>query len=150
MAEKEVRKKKDDSVGVSAEVKEVQDGEKGKKVVASATMTYTGPIPTPDMMRKYDAVNPGFSERIMRLAEEDSKRDTMMVETESRRVDRSLDIESRSQWMLFVLLLILVAAAVYFFYVGNVKAGLAFLAFPVLKEARALFSKPSGNEEKKK
>ena len=82
-------------------------------------------------------------------AEEDSKRDTMIVETEKFRIEKSLGIESRSQVFLFILLVLLVAASFYFFLDGNKTARFAFLAFPVLKEARALFSKGSGGDDKK-
>lgn len=158
MAENEQPLKKDGPVlpesaakkdeGIAPEMKELEKGKRSTKLLGS--LTYTGPLPTPEMMRQYDMVLKGSSDRIMRMAEEDSRRDTMIVETEKNRIEKSLGIESRSQVFLFILLILLVAASFFFFYIGNNKAGAAFLVFPVLKEARALFSKVSGGEGKKK
>jgi uncharacterized membrane protein len=33
---------------------------------------YQGPIPDPDSLARYDQINPGFAERIMRMAEEEA------------------------------------------------------------------------------
>lgn len=133
--------------GLAPEMKELENGKPSAKVLRS--LTYAGPLPTPEMMRQYDMVLKGSADRILRMAEEDSRRDTMIVETEKSRIEKSLAIESMSQVFLFILLIALVASSFFFFYMGNPKAGAAFLVFPVLKEARALFSKVSGGDAKK-
>ena len=133
--------------GLAPEMKELEKGKPSANVLRS--LTYAGPLPTPEMMRQYDMVLKGSADRILRMAEEDSRRDTMIVETEKSRIEKSLSIEDTAQKLLFVLLLLLVAASVFFFYNGNNTAGFAFLAFPVIKEARALFSKVSGVDAKK-
>ena len=134
-------------VEVAPEMKELENGKPSAKVLRS--LTYAGPLPTPEMMRQYDMVLKGSADRILRMAEEDSRRDTMIVETEKSRIEKSLAIESMSQVFLFILLIALVASSFFFFYMGNPKAGAAFRVFPVLKEARALFSKVSGGDAKK-
>lgn len=134
-------------VEVAPEMHELEKGKESTKVLRS--LTYAGPLPTPEMMRQYDMVLKGSADRILRMAEEDSRRDTMIVETEKSRIEKSLAIESMSQVFLFILLIALVASSFFFFYMGNPKAGAAFLVFPVLKEARALFSKVSGGDAKK-
>lgn len=133
--------------GLAPEMKELEKGKPSAKVLRS--LTYAGPLPTPEMMRQYDMVLKGSADRILRMAEEDSRRDTMIVETEKSRIEKSLKIESMSQVFLFILLILLVAASFFFFYIGNPKAGAAFLVFPVLKEARAFFSKVAGEDSKK-
>ncbi len=135
------------NVEVAPEMQELEKGKASTKVLRS--LTYAGPLPTPEMMRQYDMVLKGSADRILRMAEEDSRRDTMIVETEKSRIEKSLAIESMSQVFLFILLIALVASSFFFFYMGNPKAGAAFLVFPVLKEARALFSKVSGGDTKK-
>lgn len=134
-------------VEVAPEMQELEKGKASTNVLRS--LTYAGPLPTPEMMRQYDMVLKGSADRILRMAEEDSRRDTMIVETEKSRIEKSLAIESMSQVFLFILLIALVASSFFFFYMGNPKAGAAFLVFPVLKEARALFSKVSGGDAKK-
>ncbi|WP_295099152.1 DUF2335 domain-containing protein [uncultured Fibrobacter sp.] len=133
--------------GIAPEIRKLEKGKGATNVMKS--VAYSGPLPTPQMMQQYESVMKGSSDRIFKMAEEDSRRDTMIVEIEKNRIEKSLSIEDTAQKLLFVLLLLLVAASVFFFYNGNNTAGFAFLAFPVLKEARALFSKVSGGDAKK-
>ena len=37
--------------------------------VTIAASRFSGPIPPPDLLRKYEEINPGFADRIMRQAE---------------------------------------------------------------------------------
>ncbi|MGL4909425.1 MAG: DUF2335 domain-containing protein [Bacteroidales bacterium] len=41
----------------------------GKVLRQQITQAYSGPIPPPEALEKYEQIQPGFAERIMRLAE---------------------------------------------------------------------------------
>ena len=108
-----------------------------KGLVGSA---YQGPIPSPEMMKDYSSVDSTFPDRLLSMAEEDSKRDTVIVETERERVKKTLEMESRGQIFVFVVVMVLVLASCVFFYIGNNKAGISLLAFPALKEIKSIFA----------
>jgi uncharacterized membrane protein len=63
-------------------------------VSASQTELFSGPVPPPQILAQYNAVIPGGAERLLAMAEEQSKHrmalERFVVESEARRADRGL------------------------------------------------------------
>jgi uncharacterized membrane protein len=52
-------------------MKQVKD--KNSNITLQQTHAYSGPIPDPESLAKYEQIQPGFAERIMVMAEEEAK-----------------------------------------------------------------------------
>ncbi len=52
---------------------------------------YSGPIPHPDLLKKYDSVIPGLAERIVAMAEEEQKHRHKLDDEDSTRQNKMID-----------------------------------------------------------
>lgn len=78
---------------------------------------YSGPIPTPEMMRTYHEIDPSLPDRIMTMAEKANDAairlnlaEAELVEVESEAVRAEIDIAKKGQILVFWLLVIMVGA----------------------------------------
>ena len=57
-----------------------QPSSERRKVTLTATMTYSGPMPHPEMLAEYERITPGLADRIVALAERQANH-RMMLES---------------------------------------------------------------------
>lgn len=82
---------------------------------------FSGPLPPPEILEKYNAVEPGFANRIMAMAEEQSRHRQNM---ERMVIDRRTRHEGRAQVLAFVLALAIGGGAVWLISIGKSLEGL--------------------------
>lgn len=68
--------------------------DKSTKVGEIYFEAHQGPLPAPETLKKYDLIQPGFADRIFKMAEDNSKH-RKQIEIEQCKC------ESRGQWMAF-------------------------------------------------
>lgn len=86
-----------------------------RKVVIQAIRqeSFSGPIPHPELLQKYDEVKPGFAERIVSMAERQLDH---RINCEDKMVDGSVDESKRGQNYGLIVALLFLAAAVFLGY----------------------------------
>lgn len=87
---------------------------------------YSGPIPTPEMMRTYYEIDPSLPDRIMSMAEKANDAairynlaKAELVEVESEAVRAEIDIAKKGQILVFCLLIIMIGAVCLLGYTGH-------------------------------
>jgi uncharacterized membrane protein len=89
-------------------------------VVVHQSQTFSGPLPPPEVLRKFDEVVPGAAERIIKMAEEQSAH---RKDLERKVIDSDV---SRSKWgqlLGFVIAIAGLVAATLISIYGNAIAG---------------------------
>jgi uncharacterized membrane protein len=87
-----------------------------------AAQTFSGPLPHPDIFRKYGEVIPDAPERILRVFEEDSRH---VREIGKTALDAAKGDNRRSHWMAFVLIALGLILTGWLAYLGrDVLAGI--------------------------
>ena len=100
------------------------------KEVASLTVSYSGPLPTPDILERYDAIVPGAADRIIRMAEQDlehaieMQRSAVVLEQsvqarEDQRLRHDQAYRMIGQLLGFLACLALVGASITFAWLGH-------------------------------
>lgn len=84
------------------------------------------PLHSPDLLKKYDEIDPGFAERVLRLAEkeQDERHHTnrLLIDLEARNT-RSLNWNIiRGQFLAFGSVVVVSLLCAYFAYLGNIEA----------------------------
>lgn len=100
--------------------KMLQNQNNGNGVVLHQQSSYSGPLPPPDVLKRFDEVVPGSAERIIKMAEEQS---THRKDLERKVIDSDI---ARSKWGQILGFLISVAGLVVSGLVavyGNAIAG---------------------------
>lgn len=94
---------------------------------ASQSVSWSGPLPSPDALQKYGDFLPGSPERILAMAErETSHRHAMELESAK---NSSFDTQQyhaaivRGQWMALFLVVVALMAACYCAYIGQSAIG---------------------------
>lgn len=102
---------------------EVREAIKGlrpeqRKVVIQAIRqeSFSGPIPHPELLRKYEDVKPGFAERIVSMAERQLDH---RINCEDKVVDGSVSESKRGQNYGLIVALMFLAGAVFLGYNGH-------------------------------
>lgn len=90
----------------------------GNKFIALRHETYSGPLPAPEDLQKYENVLPGAAERILALAE---KQADHRIFKEQYALRKSTAIFARGQIFGFILALLLVIVGVVFAFAGFPK-----------------------------
>lgn len=121
----------------------------GKGAIIHNTYTsYSGPMPAPEDMLRYKECFPELPERIVRLAEESSRRETMKVENQSKLVENqrlvanlNASIQRLGLIFAFLLALICLGSAAYFVINGFEIAAFVAAIPPVSMLVKAIFKK---------
>ena len=89
-----------------------------RKVVIQAIRqeSFSGPIPHPELLRKYEDVKPGFAERIVSMAERQLDH---RINCEDKVVDGSVSESKRGQNYGLIVALMFLAGAVFLGYNGH-------------------------------
>lgn len=95
----------------------------------SSISHHSGPLPRPSDMAAYETIQPGFAERIMRMAEgEQAQRHASMNDM----VRKGYDLKSRGQIFAIGSVVILTGFASYIAYLGNTTAAAAVVTIGIV------------------
>lgn len=123
---------------------------------------FQGPIPHPDLLKKYDEVVLGAAERILRLAEEeqqhrhemdlnDADNNKKLLQLSESEISSISEFRKRGQLFGFVICVICVLAAFYATYNQmSWKIIVAFLTLPTASLIRAFFTPNNPRDSKDK
>ena len=102
------------------------------QVIAQHTrqVTFSGPIPPPEILAKYEELKPGFAERIIKMAEEQGKH-RRLLETDGLQGQiqhtKSRDLEAKfGQWFAFILTVLTIVAGAYLVIKNHQISGTIF------------------------
>lgn len=70
--------------------------------------SFSGPLPHPELMSKYEQIQPGFAERIISMAEHQQDH---RIDCERKIIDGSMSETRRGQWLGFSVALLFLGAA---------------------------------------
>lgn len=76
----------------------------------SQSALFAGPLPSPNLLDAYDAISPGFAERIVLMAENEQEH---RHKTENTALTGSVNAEKRGQWFAFVISLIVFCGSIF-------------------------------------
>lgn len=99
----------------------------GKKYIviqASKSVSFSGPIPHPDILKGYNEIVPGAAERILIMAEEQQKH---RFSIENKIVSSSIKMRSRGSVLAFVILLLVIMSGIYLIIIGKPISGFVTL-----------------------
>lgn len=98
---------------------------KERRIVTVAHQQYSGPLPQPADLEKYDMIVPGAAERILQMAEKEQEK---RHKSEAVKVDTAAKLSLRGQWIGLFLALLFAAISVYLATKGFEKLAAAFSA----------------------
>jgi len=90
----------------------------------SAAYTFSGPLPPPELLAKYNEVIPNGAERIMQMAE---KQQSHRHDLESTVIRGNVKSETRGQWMGLTIAVIVLGLGAYLAATGKQIAGSIFV-----------------------
>lgn len=100
----------------------MKEMEEEKKIIA-VSHQYSGPLPQPSDMAKYEEVVPGAAERILKMAEKEQDK---RHEKEEKEMRLKAKLALRGQSIGFVLTLLFSAISILFAYMGHLKLAAMF------------------------
>lgn len=83
---------------------------------------FSGPLPPPSLLAKYNEVVPGGAERILAMAESQSKHRESL---ESKVVEGNIKSQQRGSLYAFVIAMTTITGGIYLIHTGNDLSGLA-------------------------
>ena len=90
-----------------------------RSIMAAHAESFSGPLPHPDILAKYEKAMPGAAERIFKITETEQAH---RIEYDNRRLDGEISQSTRGQWMGFSLCIIF----------GLISFGLGYLGHTTL------------------
>ena len=90
----------------------------------STAYSFSGPLPPPELLAKYNEVIPNGAERIMQMAE---KQQGHRHDLETTVVNGNVKSESRGQWMGLTISVVVLCLGGYLAYIGREIAGSIFV-----------------------
>lgn len=92
--------------------------------VAVQQLVVSSPFPPPDVLTKYNGVDPTFANRLIAVIEEQTRH---RIDVENKIISAQLEETKRGQIFAFVLALCALASGCYCFKCGYVKAGFTII-----------------------
>lgn len=86
------------------------------QVISEVRTMYSGPLPRPEDLERYERIHPGLADRIMTMAEQQQKH---RHECESEIIHKNLGISVKGQFIGAFIALVCIAAAVYLSISGH-------------------------------
>lgn len=108
--------KRSATVQATAQLPSATPGQPPQQLQVAATQAFTSPFPPPELLRGYDEVNSGLSERIVNLIEGQSAHRQRMEVTLT---ESQIRLASRGQWLAFTLALSGLVVAGYMTQLGH-------------------------------
>lgn len=90
-----------------------------RSIMAARSESFSGPLPHPELLRKYEEAIPGAAERIFKIAENEQNH---RIQYDNDRLNGALSQSKRGQWMGFSLCILF----------GMLSLATAYLGYPVL------------------
>jgi len=87
-------------------------------------MTYSGPVPPPQLVREWEAIVPGSADRLLTMAENQSNH---RIDIEGKVIESNVQNERRSQNFSFILALIAIVGGIWLLSTGHDITGLSTL-----------------------
>jgi uncharacterized membrane protein len=84
----------------------------------------SAPYPTPDELSKYEEIHPGFTDRILRLTEQETAH---RIARENKQDDATIKLATRGQLLAFVVVMTLVCGGIAAILTGHSLVGFAGL-----------------------
>lgn len=81
---------------------------------------YSGPIPHPDILRKYDMIDPGAAKQIIDNGVEESRHRRQL---ENQSLEYMRRDRKRRDWMGFTVALVIIGVGAFLIYIGHVVTG---------------------------
>ncbi len=86
-----------------------------QSIIAARSESFSGPLPHPELLRKYEEAFPGAAERIFKIAEKEQEH---RIKYDNNRLGGALIQSKRGQWMGFSLCILFGALAFAMAYLG--------------------------------
>ena len=103
---------------------------------ASVSASWQGPLPPPNLLRDYNEAFPGCAERIVAMAEAESRErhDENRHQRESVRLIVAGDVYSQKigLWLAFILALVVIGIGGFLIYTGKLAWGTGLISIPLL------------------
>jgi uncharacterized membrane protein len=106
---------------------QVKTSESMEKFVIAA-QSFSGPLPPPEILRKYEEVLPGSAERIISMAE---RQGSHRQDLESRVVSSNIMNEKMGMIFGFIICLVAISGGIYAVIQGKSAAGLSAIITPL-------------------
>jgi uncharacterized membrane protein len=92
--------------------------------VIEAVSFWSAPYPTPDDLARYEEIHPGFTDRILRLTEQETGH---RIEREKKQDNATIKLATRGQALAFVVVMTLVGGGIAAILTGHSLVGFAGL-----------------------
>lgn len=103
-----------------SELQSSNENDQQAQIIAQKVEGYSGPIPSPDMMEKYENLSPGFANRILSMAE---KQADHRMNAENKMIEIERQDSKRGSWFAFLLGVGSLISAVFIVYLERSAAG---------------------------
>ena len=124
---------------MSQELSSPQDDERVARIdayEARVSSQWKGPLPPPHLLRDYNEAFPGCAERIVTMAETESRErhQADKHERDSRRLVIEADVFSQKTGLLlaFILAVFVISIGAFLIYTGNLAWGTGLIGFPLI------------------
>jgi uncharacterized membrane protein len=94
--------------------------DRNRNLRVTAAYSFSGPLPPPELLARYNDVVPNGAERIIKMAE---NQQTHRHDLERTVVHGNVQSEKRGQWMGLTISVVVLAAGVYLAAIGRQAAG---------------------------
>jgi uncharacterized membrane protein len=112
------------------------DSVEGYEAHVSTSSSFQGPLPPPNLLRAYNEAFPGCAERIVAMAEAESRErhEASRHERETRRLVIEGDVFSQKTGLIlaFLLSVFVVSIGAFLIYTGHLAWGAGIVGFPLI------------------
>jgi uncharacterized membrane protein len=98
--------------------------------------SFSGPLPHPALLARYNELIPNGADRVMALAE---KQSAHREKQEARVIDGNVRSQTRGSWFAFILSLVIVSGALYLLHQGKNIGGLGAILAGIVPLAAVFF-----------
>lgn len=123
---------------------EIEKHDSQNNKLSYETEFFAGPLPHPELLKKYEQILPGSADRIIKLAESQL---THRQELENQVIKSNIENERKGISFAFILALVLMLIGGYLVYERRDTVGYFALFGPILYQGISFFIK-KGNERK--
>jgi uncharacterized membrane protein len=96
-----------------------------REITISQQQFYSGPVPDPDSLAKYENISPGFADRLLKMGEKEQQErintQNKIIDTEKELNVRELNNYKRGQIFALLAVMLVVGLCVYAFFLGYSK-----------------------------
>lgn len=127
-------KKKDNNTSIVNQTDNNKFSKGGEQVVFQQSVSFSSPIPPPQILQSYEDINPGLADRIIKMAEKESQH---RHEMEKKMLDADIELNKTSlahsarevmtgQCLGFAIGVIAITSGVFTVYIGHPVSGTFF------------------------